>query len=59
MKEIIIYNIYENDDNVPESNIHPIIPNEGEELNVSVGVAENDSDNYLEEFNVAEQGEFI
>ena len=48
VKEIIIYNVYDNDDNiVTENNVDPIPTKDGEDLNTNLGVTKNDAANSL------------
>ena len=55
VKEIIIYDVYENDDNVGADNlVDPTTAIEIEHPKTNVVGEGNDSDNCLEEFNVAE-----
>ena len=55
VKEIIIYDVYDNDDNIVADNyVDPTTANKSKDPNTSVGVDDNDSENCLEDFNVAE-----
>ena len=54
MKEIIIYDVYDDDNVVVDNLVDRTTANESEDPNTSVGVDDNDFENCLEEFNVAE-----